>query len=82
MISAIIAFLNAIPILDKWFQELSKNYMAFKIEQNDLNFLNAMQALSKTKDQRALEEYLGSKTAGEAPNNMEGVEERKVEPPK
>lgn len=62
LLKMILAFLEALPVLDKWFQELQKAYIQKKVEKNDEEFLKAI-GISKTKKstldlQRALGEHL------------------------
>jgi hypothetical protein len=57
-ISGIIALLKAIPILDKWFSELAKAYVKWRIEMKDREFVRALDALIAG-DQRDLEDSAG-----------------------
>lgn len=53
----ILAILKAIPILDKWFQDLQLAYVKRKVEQNDQAFIEALSAAKvagSTKDLQAL----------------------------
>jgi hypothetical protein len=60
-ISAIIAVLKALPILDSWFKGLVAAYTKWKIESNDRAFTEGMSTLIRDGDQRKLEEAAGIK---------------------
>lgn len=57
-ISAILALLKAIPVLDAWFKNLALEYNKWKVEAHDKAFADAMADLLKG-DQRKLEEAAG-----------------------
>jgi len=59
IISGIIAIFKAIPILDKWFSELAKAYVKWKVEMKDREFIRALDALTVGDDQRDLEKSAG-----------------------
>jgi len=59
IISAIVALLKAIPILDTWFKGLVMAYGKWKVESFDKDFTKAYLAMVKDGDQTLLEEVLG-----------------------
>jgi hypothetical protein len=64
IISAILAILQDIPTLDKWFQELFSAYMDAQLKAQNDAFANAQIAIVKEHDQTLLEKAIGSKNAG------------------
>lgn len=59
IISAILAILKALPILDQWFKGLVFSYSKYQMEKFDKDFTKGMAELIGKHDQRALEEVLG-----------------------
>lgn len=58
IIQLILAFLNALPIIDKWFQQLTLIYIEQKRKANDEAFLAAL-TKSKTGSTSDLQRELG-----------------------
>ncbi len=62
LLKLLLALFEALPILDKWFQELQHQYIQKKVETNDVEYLNALEksrTQKSTKDlQRAIGEHL------------------------
>lgn len=77
-ISAILALLQAIPILDKWFVQLSLAYAAKMLANHDADFANANIALIKSYDQSLLEAAIGSANAGQSGTDQNGVHDRPI----
>lgn len=61
ILAAIIAILEAIPILDKYFQQLLLLYTKQKVEKNDEAFLKAIDAAKVAGSTKDLQVLLGSK---------------------
>jgi hypothetical protein len=59
IVSAILALIKAIPILDQWFKQLALAHGKWKLETFDKEFTKAMAVLIAEKDQRLIEEVLG-----------------------
>ncbi len=59
LISLIMAILNAIPILDKWFQDLQVAYVKKKVEDNDVEFLEALKKAHEQKSTKDLQHSIG-----------------------
>lgn len=76
VISAILALLKALPILDSWFKQLAVAYMQMKIASHDKDFVEANRALIQDHDQRALEAAAGSSNAGAPALDQTGVHTR------
>jgi len=61
LLSAILAILEAIPILDKWFTELTLAYAAQQRSKGNADFQKAMDTAIKDKDTTDLQSSIGSK---------------------
>ncbi len=59
ILQLILAILNAIPILDKWFQQVQLQYIKQKVENNDKAYLAAMDEARGIGDVTALRSELG-----------------------
>lgn len=77
-ISAIIAILKALPILDGYFKQLVMAYGNWKIESFDKEFAKAWVTLIAEKDQRLLEEVL--KMQPGPPSNLDETFTRPDQP--
>lgn len=60
-LAVILAILEAIPTLDKWFAELSVAYAVQQREKNNVDFKKAMDLATAQKDTTALQNAIGSK---------------------
>ena len=60
-ISAILAVLKALPILDSWFKGLVAAYAQWKLASHDKAFSDGLRTLIADHDQRKLEEAAGIK---------------------
>ncbi len=59
ILQLILAILNAVPILDKWFQQIQLGYIKQKVENNDKAYLAAMDLAIGKSDVTALRNELG-----------------------
>lgn len=57
-----LAIIEAIPILDKWFQELQLQYLEKKAAENDVDYLKATELARVKGDTRAMARELGKLT--------------------
>lgn len=60
----LIAFIRAVPTIDKWFQNLAAAYTAATFHTWEKENQNAILALKVDHDQRPAEHAIGSPTAG------------------
>lgn len=75
IIGTILAILNAIPILDSWFQQLTAAYAQAAIGRMKAENREAIRAALAAHDQREIEKTIGSPKAGE-PSGIPGTEIR------
>lgn len=47
VIQIALAFLKAVPVMDKWFQALTVKYVEWKVSENDKAFLEALAKAKK-----------------------------------
>ena len=71
IVSAIIALLKAVPVLDQWFKGLVLAYGKWKVESFDKDFTRAYVMMVKDGDQRLLEEVTGMRAG--PPQDMTDV---------
>lgn len=64
MISAILNICAAIPTIDKWVQQLAVAYFAARISAMKSENIDAYRKVIQDHDQRAMENAIGSPTAG------------------
>lgn len=57
----LLAVFEALPILDKWFQQLVILYTNYQREKNNVEFINALDEAKKEKNVHALRSSIGSK---------------------
>jgi hypothetical protein len=69
IISAILAALRALPILDKWFEGLVVAWTNSRIESMREENILAIREVIEKHDQRKLESALGSPTSGKPSND-------------
>lgn len=60
-IKVLLAALNAIPVLDKWFQQATLAYIKMQKEKDNAEFLAALETARKTQDVEALAANIGRK---------------------
>lgn len=61
MIKLILAIFEAVPIIDKWIQQLTLAYVNQQKEKNNAEFTKALEDATKTKDVSNLASSIGSK---------------------
>lgn len=61
MLNFILALLEALPILDKWFQKATIAYVQKQREQNNVDFFNAMAQAKREKNVENLRKRIGGK---------------------
>lgn len=59
MLKLLILILEAIPVLDKWFQELQKEYTKKKIEDGNHDYAEALSLAIKSHDTTKLKAAIG-----------------------
>lgn len=61
ILNVVLAILEAIPILDKWFKEMSLLYAQKKVEKGDEDFAKAMDQATTLKTTKDLQAIVGGK---------------------
>jgi hypothetical protein len=64
IVAIILGLLQAIPILDRWFQQIAVAYARIRLDQMKKENLDAIRKAIEEHDQRNLETVIGSPTAG------------------
>jgi len=72
VITIIIGIVKAVPIIDKWLEQLMHAYFLYKVSIMEKENVEAIRKLIEERDQRDFEKAIGSKKPGE-PSGDDGA---------